>query len=253
MTNFEKMTDQEIIKIVKKLGQCKMRPSSHGYDKTLKGETILCAATKQLKNPKSEMNAAIAVMGVVLGANRNWEKVVAPNLERLRTEKYSQLTFSELQKMLKKMDFKEFEEVWGHRDERKYSVLSELVEKIIIFSKRVENANLKDVQLMKSWVEKFKLADRNKENYPGRILYFGIATFQHLRMTFGIDTVKPDLRVLQVLEKEFGKKLSPIKAIAEVERMAEITGKKVVLLDQIFVKYGSGHLKARKKQRCLTR
>lgn len=243
MIGFEKMTDQKIIKVVKKLGGCEMRPNSHGYDKTLTGETIICTATKQLKNPKSEMNAAIAVMGVVLGANRNWEKVVAPNLEKLRTGEYKNLTFAELQKMLKNMDFMQFAKIWGHKDKRKYSVLSELVKKIILFGKRNENINLDDLSLMKSWVTKFELADRNKENYPGKIPYFGIATFQHLRMTFGIDTVKPDLRVLQVLEKEFGKKLSPIKAIAEVERIAKITGMKVVLLDQIFVKYGSGYIK----------
>ena len=84
----------------------------------------------------------------------------------------------------------------------------------------------------------------------GRIPNIGIATFQHLRMVFGIDTVKPDQRVKEVLVKEFElRKLSDKKAIKAAEQIASITKLKVITIDQIFVKYGSSYYnqKANKK------
>ena len=99
---------------------------------------------------------------------------------------------------------------------------------------------------MKQWVLEFDLEMLNSKNvnykdYPGSIPNLGIATFQHLRLTFGIDTVKPDQRVREVLCNEFGANLSAKNAILAVEEIATITGKEVKMIDQIFVKYGSGY------------
>jgi hypothetical protein len=52
---------------------------------------------------------------------------------------------------------------------------------------------------------------------------------------------KPDRRVKDVLKREFNLRLSDDKSILIVERMAEIEGVTPLLIDQIFVKYGSGH------------
>ncbi|OAH96331.1 hypothetical protein A1332_23030 [Methylomonas methanica] len=93
---------------------------------------------------------------------------------------------------------------------------------------------------MKNWAENAKL-DKRKNDILGSIKNVGVATFQHLRINFGIDTVKPDQRVKEILEKEFNLKLSSEKAILAVEEIAHITGFKVIEIDQIFVKYASGY------------
>ena len=233
---------QEVIDIVNRLGDAPMRKGSHGFDenRVLK---IREAAARQIAKGDNEKNAAIALIGVVLGANRNWEKVVKPNLECLK-RRYPSLTFVDLRKIMSEMNWMEFKTFWGHRDKKKYDVLSRLLEQILNYAK--DYSNLDDLELARKWVHEFKfemLHDSHEQykNFPGSIPNVGIATFQHLRLTFGVDTVKPDQRVKEVLFREFGKKLSDMDAILAVVDIAKITNQKVIMIDQIFVKYGSGH------------
>ena len=71
-------------------------------------------------------------------------------------------------------------------------------------------------------------------------------------MTFGVDTVKPDQRIMEVLDTEIRRsdfeeilssslKLTPSAAICMIHKIAKIAEKPVALTDQIFVKYGSGY------------
>ncbi len=61
-------------------------------------------------------------------------------------------------------------------------------------------------------------------------------------MVFGVDTVKPDQRVKEVLDYEFGiQKLNDENAIKAVEQIATIANLKVITVDQIFVNYGAGY------------
>ena len=237
-----KFTDKQIIDKVTRLGNAQMRVGSHGFH-DYKGMKIIDAATRQLQKTGDDKNAAIAIIGVVLGANRNWEKVVQPNLERLR-KTYPELTFLKLRDMLSTMDWRTFSAIWGHSDKKKYDTLTKLVAQILKYSK--ENSTLNDLQLMNKWVKAFDLKmlnpkDKDYRNFPASIRNIGIATFQHIRMTFGVDTVKPDQRVKEVLLNEFGESLSDRKAILAVEEIANITKLKVITIDQIFVKYGSGY------------
>lgn len=85
-----------------------------------------------------------------------------------------------------------------------------------------------------------------KEDIIGSIPNVAIATFQHLRMVFGVDTVKPDQRVKEVLQYEFGLPKLPDKvAISIVEKIAAVLGLQVITVDQIFVKYGSSYYNQR--------
>ena len=233
--------ERRVIKqTVEELGNKKMKEGCHGF-RDYSDKTIREAARLQLNKPKSENNAAISVIGVVLGANRNWEKVVRPNLDSLKdSQKYGSMTFEQLEGLLIAINFEGFKEVWGHRDEKKYNTLKELVAAIRDFAQL--HPGLSDFDLMSQWARNAKLENR-RTDILGSIRNVGIATFHHLRLTFGVDTVKPDQRVMEVLQLEFGKKLSPSKAILEVEEIARIAGQSVAMIDQIFVKYGSGYLK----------
>lgn len=232
-------SDAQVKEIVERLGNALMAPGSHGWNKEHPNERIVEAAQKQMGLHASKKNAAIAVMGVLLGANRNWEKQVKCNLKRMRNdEAIKDITFRQLLDKLLATDYKAFSKVWGHSDEKKYNTLKSLVDNILIFG--ITHPTLDDFELMKEWAETAKLENRSND-LLGKLKNVGIATFQHLRMTFGVDTVKPDQRVKEVLKNEFGVRLSPEKAISAVEEIARITGNRVYVIDQIFVKYGSGY------------
>ncbi len=232
-------SDAQVKEIVERLGNALMLPKSHGYEKYL-GKRIVEAAEKQTTElQNSQKNAAIAVMGVVLGANRDWNRQVKKYLERMTAdEAIKNITFRQLLDKMQATNFQDFKAIWGHRDEKKFNTLKSLLEQILIFGEL--HPALNDVSLMKEWAETSKLENRAND-FLGGLKNVGIATFQHLRMTFGVDTVKPDQRVKEVLKNEFGVQCSPEKAISAVEEIARITGNRVYVIDQIFVKYGSGY------------
>lgn len=63
-----------------------------------------------------------------------------------------------------------------------------------------------------------------------------------MRIAFGANTIKPDTRVKQVLEYEFGLEgLTEMQCIDVVEQLAALSGIKVITIDQILVKYGSSY------------
>lgn len=235
-------TEEQVIEIVARLGDAQIQEGSHGFE-NYKGMKIVEAAKKQAEKFGCKINAAISVIGVVLGANRNWEKAVQPKLNNLKIN-HSELTFKKLQNMLSEMNWEEFNKIWGHKDEKKYNVLSNLVGQILDYADKYPTLN--DLQLMRQWVKEFDLEMLRSEHpeyakFPGCIPNVGIATFQHLRLTFGVDTVKPDQRVKEVLREEFKVKMSSKNTILAVEEIADITKQSVIMIDQIFVKYGSGY------------
>ena len=234
--------EDAVIEIVNRLGDSDMRDNSHGIEK-YRGMKIKEAAKLQLSENNTEKNAAIALIGVVLGANRNWNKVVRPVLERLKQER-PRLSFLELRKLMSEMNWTEFKTFWGHKDQKKYNVLSRLLDQILDYAN--EYPTLTDFQLANKWVREFDIDMLQSKHgryheFTGCIPNIGVATFQHLRLTFGVDTVKPDQRVKEVLLVEFDRKLSDLDAIRAVEEIAQITKNKVGMIDQIFVKYGSGY------------
>ena len=65
-----------------------------------------------------------------------------------------------------------------------------------------------DSKVMEKWAREINILEY-EDNEIGRIKNIGLATIQHFRMDFGVDTVKPDQRVIEVLENEFkAKKVS---------------------------------------------
>lgn len=239
-----KYTENQVTEIKKTLARLEnslMTEGSHGYN-DYKDLSILDASIKQVEKWTQVRNSAIAVIGIILGANRNWERVVQPNLEKIKSGRHQNLTFDDLQSLLKTHNYVEFANIWGHKDEKKYNTLSQLVSAILELKSKSPAAN--DYELMSAWAKAAKLSDRKKDSI-GKIKNIGIATFQHLRLTFGVDTVKPDQRVIEVLEKEFwlAGKPNPSQAIKMVEDIAKIAQRRVALIDQIFVKYGSGYYK----------
>ncbi len=203
------------------------------------------AAEDCLKNGKEEDSyPAIIFLRVVLAANRSYNKHVRKNLENIKEKFPNLISFSDLDNLLKSMIKDDFYDLWGHKNPRKYNVLKNLLNAAETLRAKYQIQD--DFELMKKWAEDVDIKKLQDDDI-GKIKDVALATVQHLRMDFGIDTVKPDQRVIEVLEREFvHKKVSQKKAIQLVEKLSELSGIKTRTVDLILVNYGSGYYDNRK-------
>jgi hypothetical protein len=228
----------QIISIVEGMRAKSMNSACHGFDEKIVGESIGQASERALLSLGKAKNAPIAVMSVVLAANRNYNSQVKKQIEAIKENPaYRSMKFDQLHQLMQRMDFVKFGTVWKHKDQKKYDTLKAIVRAVLKFRKRY--TDLSDLALMRKWAKQADLGGREKD-ILGMIPNVGIATFQHMRMTFGVDTVKPDQRVNEVLSREFSLKLTGMKAIQAVQEIAAHAGRPAYEVDQIFVKYGSG-------------
>lgn len=230
---------EEILIILDHISQKPLTETAHAYS-YYGAISIKEAAEKSTSNyfEKAKEKPAIALLSVVLAANRNYNKVVKPNIERI--EKTDLANFDQLKQLLSSKSKEEFYKFWGHKDEKKYNTLLNILDAINYLKKN--NLNVKsDYEIMNFWGINADLLYR-KNDVIGKIPNIATATFQHLRMVFGVDTVKPDQRVKEVLDYDFGvPKLNDENAIKAVEQIAKVANIKVITLDQILVNYGSGY------------
>ena len=238
--NLDHVSETFIKDLVSRLGEANLTKTSHSYE-TYGDIKIIDAANRSYDkyHEQAKRMPAIALIEVVLAANRNYNLHVLPNINRLKTDFPDLVTFDDLNKILVELTEHEFYKVWGPRDEKKYTTLKNILSSVQPY--KTENTQLSDFEIMKNWAD-----DVDIKNYKNDIIgihrNIAIATIQHLRMAFGANTVKPDQRVIEVLENEFGlKNISQLDSINVVEQISGIVNKPALLLDQIFVLYGSGY------------
>jgi hypothetical protein len=228
----------EIISIVTDLGNMPLTKTSHDF-KELVPIKIIDAAKMTSENylKYGKERPALAIIEVILAAHRDFANAVKPHINRLEQEGLTSL--DELSEILNSKTRNEFFDYWGHHDNKKYETLTEVLKRIQLL--KISNPEIKgDYAILNHWAKTANL--KLKEDVIGSIENIGVATFQHLRMSFGVDTVKPDQRVKEVLRYEFEiNKLADLSAILAVEQIAEIMNMRVLMIDQIFVKYGSGY------------
>lgn len=236
----------KIKSIVERLGKTQANEKSHGRDVHL---SILESAKKSASffTQNARSSSAIAVMDVILAAHRDYNKQVLNHVLKLR-ETYPKLTFCGLARLLQEYPTAtSFKEIWGHNDEGKFQTLCAVIEKILPLLDGQDDIK-NDFEVMERWATSASLKNR-KDDVIGSVKNIGVATYQHLRMNFGVNTLKPDQRVKEVLKNEFELDINATKAILAVEEIAEICGMELLVVDQIFVRYGSGYYRrdARKK------
>lgn len=235
--------------IIKKLNEISIKPlttTSHAHEK-YNATSIGEAAKKSLSCIKkdSKKNPAIALIKVVLSANRNYNKVVLPNIQRIEKSHPKLNKIKQLENLIRKKTKEEFFEFWGHKDNKKYDTLCHIIASINGIRK---NQSISDYDTIHEWAKNVDISNL-KSDPIGKNKNVAIATVQHLRMVFGVDTVKPDHWVKKVLSKEFGlENPNDIQAINAVQDIAKIAHKSVFEVDQILVKYGSGYYSKDTKQ-----
>lgn len=228
-----------IIAIINRLGDHKLTATSHLYP--FMGEIKIIDASKrhtQEFNSIALTKPAIGLIEVVLSANRSYVRHVQHHIIRLSSSDIS--SFRDLINRIERDGEQQFYSFWGPKDPKKFRVLIDILQAIQNLKTQYPEAQ-NDYELMNCWASHIDLANYT-EDIIGSIRNVAIATVQHLRMTFGVNTVKPDLRVKEVLRNEFNLGfLSDIKAIQAVEQISTISGLSALMLDQIFVNYGSGY------------
>jgi hypothetical protein len=237
ITDYKDM--DEIKSIVNGIGEYPLTKSSHGYPDV--GAIKIIEASKSSTtnySERSKTRPAISIIDVVLAANRNYNKVVAPNIKRIEESDLNSI--EDLKRLIDSKSKEEFFKYWGHKDNKKFEVLLSILSSFDEITKLYYNS-ISEFEFLNKWA-----LNADIKNYKldpiGKIKNVGLATFQHLRMIFGAHTIKPDQRVKEVLEFEFELgKLSDINVITIMEQIAEILKIDVLTLDQIFVKYGSGY------------
>lgn len=233
------ISKDNIKSIIDELGLHKLKPTSHLYPQ-MGAVTILEASKLHSMDycDHSKQRPAVSLIEVVLSANRSYVRHVLPNIIRIKNDS-DIASFNDLTSLIKRNGVDSFYKFWGHRNAQKFSVLTNVLDAAALLKIKYQVED--DYEVMNMWANDVDVSNYTKDSI-GSIKYIAIATFQHLRMTYGCNTVKPDLRVKQVLENEFNLgRLSDIKTIQAVEQMSEITGFSALMLDQIFVNYGSGY------------
>jgi len=240
------LTDSEIKEKVFEMGNEVLTPTSHMFPEY--GAISILESSKRSAPGFTKLGKArpaIQLIEVILSANRNYNKVVRPNIERI-TNETELTTFDQLTAKIEGTSKEEFYLFWGHRDQKKYTILKEILDRIPKLRKRYAVA-VNDYDLMHHWANDVDLNNYHRD-IIGEIKFVAIATIQHLRMSYGCDTVKPDQRVKEVLQRRFDyPNLSDLKVIEVVEHISKITGLSTLVIDQIFVNFGSGYFNISEK------
>lgn len=243
MKEFTNLEDKAIDTLLK-ISHSKLKKNSHLFPDYGEIE-ILAASNHRLNNvEKEDLYPAIILLRVVLAANRNYNAVVRKNIERIKFLHPDLKSFNDLDQLLKSLSQEEFYKFWGHKNLIKYDILKNILSSIKLIREKYNIDD--DFLLMVEWAKNIDLKHFDKDPI-GRIKNVALATVQHLRMDFGIDTVKPDQRVIEVLEREFvHTKVSQRKAIRLVEELSKLSSIKTRTIDLILVNYGSGYYDNRK-------
>ncbi len=229
-------TEGEIKTILSNLESRELKTSSHLYRRfpgRLIGEASEVFSHEYCK--EAQERPGLVLLAVIMAAHRNYTKQVEPQVNNIRkTDLYS---FEDLKRKTKTL--KDFAAFCGMNDPDKYSIIVELLH-VIDIMKQKSGIN-GDFGVMQKWAVNTSYINF-KNDIIGKIKGIGIATFQHLRMNFGANTVKPDQRVKEVLNKEFQfYSDNDVDYIFAVEYIAKTVGKPALYIDQVFVNYGSGY------------
>ena len=232
------------LEILGRISNMPLKKDSHFYAKFKTMKIIDAVNLSGDKQIPEENYPAIIFLRVVLAANRKYNTHVEPHINRIIKENPKLKSFKSLRTIVDTKSIEEFYKFWGHNNPKKYNTLLNLLEATeqIRSKYRIND----DYKLMQKWAENVDI-DNYENDIIGRIKNIAIATIQHLRMDFGINTVKPDQRVLEVLKREFQfKKVTQLRAIKLVEELSIISNISIRKLDLILVNYGSGYYDNRK-------
>lgn len=176
-------------------------------------------------------NHVEAIINTVLAMRQRWKETAEPRFVEYQ-KNYSHIkTLYDLDNLIGNLSESEFcKKILGmnitKNDNRRYNMLCDMVKAFIEYQK--ENGFDSDKEAMMDWAIKCNLSQL-EEDFIGKLNNVGLATVQNLRMCLGIDTIKPDVHIINAL-----KKIGLGNEVEICELISELTGYKCIELDQIF-------------------
>lgn len=195
-----------------------------------KTTTIGEIARKEKKALKVE-NAAMALVTTVLAMRQKWNETAGPRVKAFKVKYPHVKTLQDMKDLIDSMSEREFCKKVLNLNIKKtsfwrYVMLKNLIKAFTVY--RTEKGFNGDWEAIQDWAKKVDIKNL-EDDIIGRIEGVGPATLQNLRLSCGIDTVKPDVHVKEALKEiELGNE------IEVVELLSELTGYSSVELDQIF-------------------
>lgn len=234
---------EEILDVIKKMEATILSKGSHLFQYFENRQISIGETVKlRMKDNTSKVNEgkpALILLEVILSANRKYELFVKPRMEKIKVTHNYLNSFEDLNEFLKdENNFFSF----CTKDIKKYKVLQSVTSAFLGLKTKYNcNTDQDTVMRWSDEIEKSGLKNY-RDDIIGKIENVGIATIQHLRLAFGINTVKPDVHVKRVLKTEFQLKgINNITAIEAVTELSKLSGYDIIRLDKILVNYGSSY------------
>lgn len=195
-----------------------------------KNETIGETAKKEIQEQWVD-NHVEAIINTVLAMRQRWKETAEPRFIEYQKNYPHIKTLYDLDNLIKCTSEQEFcKKVLGITITKnnfwRYKMLNDIVKAFTEYQK--ENGFNSDKEAMMDWAKKCNLSQL-EDDIVGRLNNVGLATVQNLRMCLGIDTVKPDVHIINAL-----KKIGLGNEVEICELISELTGYKYIELDQIF-------------------
>jgi hypothetical protein len=165
-------------------------------------------AIKPSADPAWAMPPALRVIDCLLSLNRNFDKFVVPRRDRFKAQHPLVKTVEDLDK-----------EISRHRTphafmlqtlrtnfEQRAQTLAAVTHWLVSIGGTGTDAD--QLQRLEAWAATAHPHDHKTLGIRG----FGLSGFQYLRMLFGADTTKPDLRIRQWVSKAIGRHVTFTKA-----------------------------------------
>ncbi len=94
-----------------------------------------------------------------------------------------------------------------------------------------ENRGIKGQKSLRKWISEADFDTDIKGQFKTDEHSIGIALFQWLRLRLGVDTVKPDVHIVNFISNAVGRKVTQQEALDSLLEVAQKTNRKASLLD----------------------
>ena len=193
-------------------------------------ESDVAAVAAILEQSKSEIiktatpswlhPSAVKVIHCVLALNRNFDKVVSPRLEAFIDNNPNIQGVVELANLIDSYPTPHafVKQELNYNDKNRAPILLSVAEYTCSIVK--EAPIVSEEEALKQWAIQANPLDYKTLGIKG----FAIPGFQHLRLLFGAETVKPDVHIMEFLCVHLNRRVSKIESIYLLEAAAERVG-----------------------------
>ncbi len=116
------------------------------------------------------------------------------------------------------------EDLWNTKHGARAKFLRKLIECF-------EERGITDQESLEKWVKTANFETHVKGQFKTKEFSIGYVLFEWLQIRCGVDTVKPDVHVLNFIRDAIGRSVEPEEAVKGLKKIAKILNRKAYLLD----------------------